>query len=73
MAATTTKSCQSCGERHVLFLAVGRTAEAGKRFEYICPRKRDRVQFAATSNDGWKPADSKPPGSVNVREVVSRA
>ena len=73
MAATTAKTCQSCGERHVLFLAIRNTAEIGRRYEYICPRSRNRVQFEATKSDGWKQADSKPPGSVNVHQVVARA
>ena len=72
MAATTTKGCQSCGERHVLFLAIRNTAEAGRHYEYICPRSRNRVQFTATKDDGWKQAESKPPGSVIVREVAAR-
>ncbi len=72
MAATAINSCQRCGERHVLFFAIRNSVEVGRRYEFICPRGRDRVQFTATKDDGWKPTDSKPPGSVIVREVAAR-
>lgn len=72
MPATLTKSCRSCREQHVLFLAIGNAAEPTKRYEYICPRDRSRVPFEATKQDAWKRADSKVPGSVIVRENLAR-
>jgi hypothetical protein len=72
MPATLTKACRSCREQHVLFLAIGNTAEPTRRYEYICPRSRSRVLFEPTKQDAWKRADSKVPGSVIVREAVAR-
>jgi len=73
MPATTTKSCESCREQHILFLPIGSAAEVGKRYEYTCPRNRSRVQFQAGKSDVWRRADLKAPGSVVVREVIGRA
>jgi hypothetical protein len=72
MPATLTKACRSCREQHLLFLAIGNTAELTKRYEYICPRSRLRVLFEPAKQDAWKRVDSKIPGSVIVREAAAR-
>jgi hypothetical protein len=73
MPATTTKMCDSCREKHVFFLQMGSAAEFGKKYEYICPRNRSRVQFQPVKSDVWTRADVKIPGLVIVREVIARS
>jgi hypothetical protein len=73
MPATTIKTCQACREQHHFFLPIGSAAELTKRYEYTCPKNQSRVQFSPTKWDLWKRADAKTPGSVIVREVISRA
>jgi len=72
MPAIITKVCTACREAHAFFLPIGSMAEAGKQYEYTCPKNRSRVRLEQSKLDRWRAADSKPPGSVIVREVVGR-
>jgi len=72
MPATITKGCAACRQPHVFFLPIGNMAEPARQYEYTCPNNRSRARFEPAKSHRWKPADSKPPGSVIVREVISR-
>jgi hypothetical protein len=72
MPATITKDCTACRQQHVFFLPIGNTAEPTKQYEYTCPHNRARARLDQMKSDRWKYADSKPPGSVIVREVMGR-
>jgi hypothetical protein len=71
--ATITKTCSSCREAHLFFLPLGKAAEGKKQYEYTCPKNQKRVRLEHASSDRWTATDSKPPGSVIVREVIGRA
>jgi hypothetical protein len=71
MPAIITKTCAACREPHVFFLPIGNTAEAGRQYEYTCPKNRSKARLEQMTSDRWKHADSKPPGSVIVREVIA--
>jgi hypothetical protein len=77
MPAALTKTCDSCGESHVLFL--GTADMAGgldrrgdlKRYEYTCPKTRATVPFQDKLGGDWWEANVKvrPRGAVELREV----
>ena len=71
MSAIITKTCTACREPHLFFLPIGNAAEPGRHYEYTCPKTRAQARLEQMTSDRWKYADSKPPGSVIVREVVA--
>lgn len=68
MAAVEDRTCEQCGERHVLCFPGAHMLEADRDYEYDCPKNQQRVRFTASATFG-RSAPTCPPGSVKLRLV----
>ena len=71
MPAITDVSCNSCGQRHKLFLPAFDFFEPMRLYQYFCPITGNRSELSAVGD--WRKAQlsRRPTGSVEVGQVDS--
>lgn len=69
MAATIDIVCKSCGRAHCFYLPTADRFDAGRLYEYVCPSRAQTTRTEVISGANKSTVDSRPRGSVMVRQL----